>query len=117
MDIVAVVPVKGLDAAKSRLAATYPPEFRRGLAQAMLEDVLAALCAASELAGIVVATIDSLASELAAHCGARIFEEDANQGHTAAVMASAQRLAAEGRAGMLTVPADVPLMTQTKSRG
>ena len=45
-DIVAVVPVKGTIEAKSRLGPEYPPEFRCGLAQAMLEDVLAALCAA-----------------------------------------------------------------------
>jgi 2-phospho-L-lactate guanylyltransferase len=107
----AVVPVKGFDAAKSRLAPTYPPEFRRGLAQAMLEDVLVALCAATELAGLIVVTVDPLARAVAAHFGARIFDDGARDGHTGAVMAAARRLATEGRTGMLTVPGDIPLIT------
>ena len=110
-DIVAVVPVKGIDAAKSRLAPGYPPEFRRGLAQAMLEDVLVALCAATGLAGVVVVTVDPLARELAERYGARIFDDGARDGHTGAVMAAARRLAAEGRTGMLTLPGDIPLIT------
>ena len=68
-DIVAVVPVKGTIEAKSRLGPEYPPEFRCGLAQAMLEDVLAALCAAKELAGVVVVTVDPVTRETAARFG------------------------------------------------
>jgi len=109
--IVAVVPVKAIDAAKSRLAPTYAPEFRRGLAQAMLEDVLAALAGAASLAGLVVVTVDPVARELAARCGARIVEDGARDGHTGAVMAAARRLAAEGCTGMLSVPGDIPLIT------
>ena len=52
----AVVPVKGLDAAKSRLSPAYPFEFRRGLALAMLEDVLSALCSVRELSELIVVT-------------------------------------------------------------
>lgn len=110
-DIFAVVPVKGRDAAKSRLAPDYPPEFRGGLAQAMLEDVLAALSAATELAGVVVVTVDPLARETAARYGARVFEDGARDGHTGAVVVAGRRLAAEGRAGMLTVPGDIPMIT------
>jgi 2-phospho-L-lactate/phosphoenolpyruvate guanylyltransferase len=110
-DIFAVVPVKEIDAAKGRLASTHSPEFRRGLAQAMLEDVLAALASASGLAGLVLATVDPSARELAPRYGARIFDGGARDGHTGAVMAAARRLTAEGRAGMLTVPADIPSIT------
>ncbi len=110
-DIWAVVPVKGLNAAKSRLAPTFSPEFRSGLAKAMLEDVLVALAAASELAGTVVVTVDPLARELAARHGARIFTDGARYGHTGAVMSAARHLAAEGCAGMLTVPGDIPCIT------
>ena len=110
-DIVAVVPVKGTIEAKSRLGPEYPPEFRCGLAQAMLEDVLAALCAANELAGVVVVTVDPVSCETAARFGARIIDDGARDGHTGAVVAAGRRLAAEGRAGMLTVPGDIPLIT------
>jgi 2-phospho-L-lactate guanylyltransferase len=109
--IVAVVPVKAIDAAKSRLAPAYAPEFRQALAQAMLEDVLAALAGAASLAGLVVVSVDPLARALAARFGARIVEDSARDGHTGAVMAAARRLAAEGCAGMLTVPGDIPLIT------
>jgi 2-phospho-L-lactate/phosphoenolpyruvate guanylyltransferase len=109
-DIVAVVPVKDFAAAKSRLA-PHAPDFRRGLARAMVEDVLAALAATTQLAGLVVVTVDPMARELAMRYGARVFEDGACDGHTGAVMAAAQRLAAEGRAGMLTVPGDIPLIT------
>ena len=109
-DIVAVVPVKDFAAAKSRLA-PHAPDFRRGLARAMLDDVLAALAATTQLAGLVVVTVDPIARELAIRYGARVFEDGACDGHTGAVMAAAQQLAAEGRAGMLTVPGDIPLIT------
>ena len=110
-DIFAVVPVKGTLEAKSRLGPDYPAEFRCGLAQAMLEDVLTALCAAQELAGVVVVTVDPQARATAARFGARVLEDGARDGHTGAVVAAGRRLAAEGRAGMLTVPGDIPLIT------
>lgn len=110
-DIWAVVPVKDLEHAKTRLSSACSPQFRRGLARAMLEDVLAALSSVPELAGIAVVTIDAAATELARHYGAQIFEDGARDGHTGAVMAAAQRLAREGRSGMLTVPGDVPEIT------
>ena len=47
MDLCAVVPVKELDRAKERLAPVLPPEQRRALMLAMLEDVLTALAATS----------------------------------------------------------------------
>jgi 2-phospho-L-lactate guanylyltransferase len=45
--VLAIVPVKGLDGAKSRLAAVFSPEARADLVRAMLTNVLAA-CAASQ---------------------------------------------------------------------
>ena len=110
-DVWAVVPVKERDRAKERLASSLAPELRRGLALAMLEDVLAALAAAPELAGLAVATVDEAARRLARRYDARILEAGARDGHTGAVAAAARLLAAEGRAGMLTVPGDIPLVT------
>jgi 2-phospho-L-lactate/phosphoenolpyruvate guanylyltransferase len=107
----AVVPVKDTSAAKQRLAAAVPPALRQGLALAMLEDVLAALAAASGLAGRLVVTTDAAAGTLALRYGAEWTDDDAEAGHTGAVMAAARRLAGDGRAGMLTVPGDIPLIT------
>ena len=107
----AVVPVKDTTAAKQRLAAAVPPALRQAFALAMLEDVLAALAATPDLAGGLVVTTDLAAIALATRYGAECTDEAAADGHTGAVIAAARRLAAVGRAGMLTVPGDVPLVT------
>jgi 2-phospho-L-lactate guanylyltransferase len=109
MDIWAVVPVKEVGGAKERLASLASPAFRQRLALAMCEDVLSALAGASELAGVLVVTVDPGAADLARRYGARPIEAGARDGHTGAVTAAARLLAGEGRAAMLTMPGDVPL--------
>ncbi len=111
MTLWAVVPVKERDRAKERLSRLLPPEARQQLALAMLEDVLAAVVAASGLAGLLVVTVDPTARHLAERYGARILEEGARDGHTGAVAAAARLLANEERCGMLTLPGDIPLAT------
>jgi 2-phospho-L-lactate guanylyltransferase len=103
----AAVPVKEFAGAKQRLASVLTPDQRQLFAATMLEDVLAAL-AAAPLDGIMVNTVDPLATELARRYGARVITQAARDGHTAAVAAMARILAEEGRAGMLTVPGDIP---------
>src|SRR5215831_14911840 len=100
MSLWAVVPVKERASAKERLALILRPQARQALALAMLEDVLAAVSAAPGITGLLVVTVDAEAGEL----GAR-------DGHTGAVTAATRLLAAEGRAGMLTLPGDIPLVT------
>jgi 2-phospho-L-lactate guanylyltransferase len=109
MTIWAAVPVKEFAGAKQRLAPMLTAEQRQALASAMLEDVLAALIQAP-LAGIMVSTIDPLATELARRYGARVVTEGARDGHTGAVMAMARILGAGGH-DMLTVPGDIPRVT------
>jgi 2-phospho-L-lactate guanylyltransferase len=111
MDLWAVVPVKELDRAKERLASALPQGLRQALMLAMLEDVLSALAAAPGLAGLAVVTIDLVARRLAANYRCRIIESGARDGHTGAISAAARLLAQEGRAGMLAVPGDIPLVT------
>lgn len=109
-DIWAAVPVKEFAGAKHRLSPLLTPAQRQALAVAMLEDVLAAL-AGAPLAGIMVNTVDPVASELARRYGARVVTDAARDGHTGAVTAMARILGAEGREGMLTVPGDIPRVT------
>lgn len=106
----AAVPVKEFAGAKQRLAPLLTPEQRRALVAAMLEDVLEAL-AAAPLAGVMVNTLDPAAQALARAYRARVVTEDARTGHTGAVAAMARILAAEGAAGMLTCPGDIPRIT------
>jgi 2-phospho-L-lactate guanylyltransferase len=106
----AVVPVKEQTGAKQRLSSFLPPNQRRALAAAMLEDVLDAL-AAAPLAGILLVTLDPFATALARRIGARVLTDGARDGHTGAVNAGARLLIAEGQATMLTLPGDIPRIT------
>jgi 2-phospho-L-lactate guanylyltransferase len=112
MAIWAAVPVKEFAGAKQRLAPLLTVEQRQALAAAMLEDVLAAL-AAAPLAGIMVNSVDPLATDLARRYGARIVTDGARDGHTGAVTAMARILVAEGN-DMLTVPGDIPRVTSAE---
>lgn len=109
-DIWAALPVKEFAGAKQRLSPLLTPPQREALAATMLQDVLAAL-AGADLAGILVNTLDPLATELAHRYGARVITEDARIGHTGAVAAMARALTREGRAGMLVLPGDIPRVT------
>ena len=113
--ICAVVPVKETAKAKERLAPTINAAHRPQLACAMLEDVLATLAATAELAAILVVTVDPAAALIAARYGARVSAANAAEGHTAAVACAAAQLAAK-RLGMLTVPADIPLVQREDIR-
>jgi 2-phospho-L-lactate guanylyltransferase len=107
------VPVKEFAGAKQRLAQALSPAERQALAAAMVEDVLTAL-ADAPLAGIMVNTLDPVAAELARRYGARVVTDGARDGHTGAVAAMARILAAEGRAGMLALPGDIPRVTSVE---
>jgi 2-phospho-L-lactate/phosphoenolpyruvate guanylyltransferase len=106
-----VMPVKDLPDAKQRLASILNAKEREELFRAMLQDVLSALVASAELAGILLITRDPEARRLAKHYGARVLLEEENRGHTAASSLGARTLAREGIPGMVQLPADIPLVT------
>jgi 2-phospho-L-lactate/phosphoenolpyruvate guanylyltransferase len=107
----AVVPVKEFEGAKQRLSSALSPEERRTLATTMLEDVLDAVSAVRDLAGVLVVTLDPAATSLASRYGARVVIEGARDGHTGAVTAAARLLVSEGGAGMMTMPGDIPRLS------
>ena len=107
-EIWGVVPVKEFEGAKQRLSSVLSPDERRLLAATMLEDVLDAVSAVPRLAGVLVVTVDRDATSLAARYGARVVAEGARDGHTGAVTAAGRLLVREGRAGMMTMPGDIP---------
>lgn len=112
-----VVPVKAFHAAKQRLGPVHGAEFRRALARAMLEDVLAAATAVNALGGVAVVTADPEVRSLAGGFGVRLLEEPrAEVGLSAAVAAAARRLAAEDCRAMLVLPADIPGVTPADIR-
>jgi 2-phospho-L-lactate/phosphoenolpyruvate guanylyltransferase len=110
----AVVPVKEFEGAKQRLSSALSPDERRLLATTMLEDVLEAISAVRELAGVLVVTVDPVATTVASRYGARIVTEGALEGHTGAVTAAARLLVLEGRVGMMTMPGDIPRLSSAE---
>ena len=108
------MPVKELTGAKQRLSSRLSLEERRALATIMLEDVVDAVSAVRELAGMLVVTVDPVAASLAGRYGARIVTDGAREGHTGAVTAAARLLVREGRAGMMTMPGDIPRLSSAE---
>ena len=106
----AVLPAKDFNDAKQRLASVLDADARRGLFQAMFEDVLSSLCAVEALQGVLVVTRDATAAALAEKHGAQVLREDENRGQTAAVEAAASWLAGQGADGMIALPGDIPLV-------
>lgn len=107
----AVVPVKGFDDPKRRLAGVLSPGERAGLTRAMMLDVLAALRAAHGLTGILVISGDDRVRALAREHGAARERETLPSDYNAAVRQAAKRLIAEGAQGLLHLPGDVPFIT------
>jgi len=107
----AVVPAKDLAQAKQRLAGVLTPEERQGLAQAMLEDVLTALAGVPALAGTIVVTREAALAATARLFGARVIADLRHEGPNAAIMLALKELSQVGAAGMLAMPADIPLGT------
>lgn len=108
----ALVPFKGAEGAKGRLAPTLTETERRDLSLAMIRDVLAALTA-SRLAGILIVSRAPVARDLAREFAVDVFEETI-RGLTGAVTEASDHVAARGGAGTLIVHGDVPLLTATE---
>jgi 2-phospho-L-lactate guanylyltransferase len=107
----AVLPVKSLRAAKTRMASLLSQREREQLARAMFRDVLAAALQARSLAGVMVVTADEEVAAIAAGAGARVLRETREAGTDAAVRTAARVLCAESAAGMMVLPCDVPHVT------
>ena len=110
MRTVAVLPIKTFSLAKQRLSGVVGEHDRRGLAAAMVADVLAALAAVDELEAVVVVTAEPLAVEAAGEAGAVVVHDPEEAGQSAAAQLgidAARRLGAER---VLAVPGDCPAL-------
>lgn len=105
--IAALVPVRHLGAAKSRLRPGLGGASLETLTLAMLADILAALCAAPELGAVLVVTEDERVAEAARKAGARALVR-AEPGLNASLEVGGALLASEGASAVLVVLGDVP---------
>jgi len=106
----AVLPVKRLTDAKQRLGATLAGPLRARLAGAMVSDVLDALARTAAIERTFVVTSEPSVAAEAAERGARVLEDSADAGQSAAVMLGIAAALAEGIERVLCIPGDCPTL-------
>jgi 2-phospho-L-lactate guanylyltransferase len=108
----AILPLKDLVQAKSRLAGVLTPSERRALVQAMVEDVFTVLSEHGELQGVLVVSDDPSAELLAHKYGLEWVAERQFEGRglNAAVSAATDHLAARGVSDAMVLHGDIPLI-------
>lgn len=109
MRTLAILPVKSFRRAKERLREGFTPEARRGLAEAMFADVLAALARSTELTDILVVSAGRAAGEIARAQGVRVIQ-DGERGHNAAAALGIEQALRLGADRALLVPGDCPAL-------
>ena len=109
---VALLPLKDLVEAKTRLSGLLRPSQRRALAQAMAEDVLDVLADSRLVDRIVMVSDDSGARLLAREFGAECWPESelGCRGLNPVLGRAAQRLAQTARGPVVVLHADIPLL-------
>lgn len=106
----ALLPFKGAEGAKRRLAPVLTASEREGLVLAMVRDVLEALTSSASLAGVLVVSRDPIALRLAREFGAEVYADNANDLSGAVREASHFAESRHSASGTLFVPGDVPLI-------
>jgi 2-phospho-L-lactate guanylyltransferase len=105
----ALVPMKSLKEAKSRLATHLTPEQRAGLMLQMLHHVLSVLQESGVFAHVSVVSADTDVLAQAQRWGAIPLTEE-RSGHNPALTAAAVHERANGVEALLTISADLPLL-------
>ena len=105
----ALVPVKSLNEAKSRLATHLTQPQRAELMLNMLHHVIYTLQASNALDCISVVSLDKRVLDRAQAWGAHVRIEE-EIGHNPALTAAAMQELAEGSTALLTISADLPLL-------
>ncbi len=106
----AVVPLRGLESAKTRLAPELDAEERLALVMEMAERTLAACRDAASLAGVVLVTLDPAAARLAEAYGARTIVQRL-PGLNAAIREGRSLALEAGATAILVLPIDLPLVS------
>jgi 2-phospho-L-lactate guanylyltransferase len=110
-DVWALLPVKALRLAKTRLASLLQPQECASLSRAMFMDVLAALEEAQHISKIAVLTNDEDVAALAARLGHVVIADPSDGALCDSLDAAARQIAALGAKTLLVIPADVPTIS------
>ena len=111
----ALIPVKSLVTAKSRLASSFTQHQRESLVLDMLHHVLCVLLDSELFEKVSVVSSDKQVLEKAYLWGAQAVIEEYH-GHNQALHAAALREVSEGVTTLLTISADLPLLTTQEIR-
>ena len=112
MTLWAIVPVKPLRRGKSRLAGTLSEEERTVLNQELLEHTLKTLDGLKEIEQVLVVSRDPHALTIARNFGARTLLEDGQPKLNTALKRATIVAQVYATAGVLILPADLPLLNQ-----
>jgi 2-phospho-L-lactate guanylyltransferase len=115
MKINALIPVKSLTTAKSRLASSFTQNQRERLVLDMFHHVLCVLLESELFEKVSVVSPDKQVLEKACLWGAEAVVEEYH-GHNQALHAAALREISEGVTTLLTISADLPLLTTQEIR-
>ncbi len=111
MSIWAIIPVKPLTRAKSRLADILSPEERQQLSETLFRRVVAAVTETPQVAGTLVISRDPRALAIARDLGVHTVQESGTPELNNALMRATQVVAGWRGSAVLILPADLPLIT------
>lgn len=106
----ALIPVKPLRLAKSRLSQVLSPEERQMFAETMLRHVLSVVGDVPQIAGTLVISRDNHALALAREYGAKTVQETGSPELNTALMRATSIIASWRSSAVLVLPADLPLI-------
>src|SRR5262245_49840974 len=110
MSVWAIIPVKPLRVAKSRLSEVLSPEDRQRFAESMLRHVLSVVSNVPQVSGTLVISRDNKALSIAREYGAHTVQESGNPELNVALMRATQVIASWRSSAVLVLPADLPLI-------
>lgn len=110
MCVWAIIPVKPLNRAKSRLAGVLEPDQRRFLAETMLRHVLETVRAVPQVMGTLVISRDTKVLAIAREYDARTVQESGAPELNTALLRATKVVASWGCNATLVLPADLPLI-------
>ena len=110
MSLWAIVPVKPLRRAKSRLAGVLTAEERNTLSRRLLAHTLSVLGRVPQIGRVLVVSQDPKALAVARKMGAKSMTEPAPGELNRALRRASRMAVAQGATGVLVVPADLPML-------
>lgn len=110
MTVWAVIPVKPLNRAKSRLEKVLTPDQRAALAEMLFRQVLSVALSSNRIGGALVISRDTRAIGIARDLGAKTIQESGQSDLNPALERATQVLTSWRASAMLILPADLPLV-------